>query len=173
MAEPTGTSILDAATAQFILRRVSMYAAGRDAANAPVAARAYGCRVAEDRGTLTVFVMRQQATELLNSVAANRQVAVVFSRPTTHRTVQFKGLDARVTPLEPGDGQVIAEWVGSFVVELAELGFNAPFVHAACATQPDDMAAIRFTPSDGFAQTPGPGAGSRLGAPSGPPPAVR
>ena len=54
------------------------------------------------------------------------------------------------------------QWVSSFVVELAELGFNAPFVHAACAMQPDDMAAITFTPSDGFAQTPGPGAGSRL-----------
>ena len=75
--------------------------------------------------------MRAQATRLLEDIQANRQVAVVFSRPTTHRTVQFKGSDARVLPLTPGDARVVAEWVGSFVVELAELGFTAHFVHAA------------------------------------------
>ena len=159
------STILDAETALFIQRRVSIFAAGRDAANVPISARAYGCKVSPDRRILTVFVMRPQAARLLENVEANRQVAVVFSRPTTHRTLQFKGQDARVTGIEPGDPQVIAEWVGSFVVELAELGFNAPFVHAACAMQPDDMAAITFSPSDGFAQTPGPGAGSRLDMP--------
>ena len=162
MPTPAKTSILDAETAQFLQRRNSMFAAGRDARNAPVSARAYGCRVAPDHRSLTVFVVRPQAKRLLECIESNRQVAVVFSRPTTNRTVQFKGSDARVTPLGPGDAQVVAEWVGSFVVELAELGFNAPFVHAACAAQPDDMAAISFTPMDGFAQTPGPGAGARL-----------
>jgi len=156
------TTALDADTAEFIQRRVSIYAAGRDARNIPVSARAYGCKVSADRRTLTVFVMRPQATRLLENVARNQQLAVVFSRPTTHKTVQFKGNDARIVALAPGDIQLIAEWIGSFVVELAELGFTAPFVHAAFAVPPDEVVAITFTPADGFAQTPGPGAGARL-----------
>ncbi len=153
---------LDADTAQFIQRRVSIYAAGRDARNIPVSARAYGCKVSADRRTLTVFVMRPQATQLLENVERNQQLAVVFSRPTTHKTVQFKGNDACIVALAPEDIQLVAEWVGSFVVELAQLGFTAPFVHAAFAVPPDEVVAITFTPSDGFAQTPGPGAGARL-----------
>lgn len=153
---------LDADTAQFIQRRVSMYAAGRDGRNIPVSARAYGCKVSADRRTLTIFVMRSQAVRLLDNIARNQQLAVVFSQPTTHRTVQFKGNDARIVALAPEDIQLIAAWVGSFVVELGQLGFTAPFVHAAFAVPPDEVVAITFTPSDGFAQTPGPGAGSRL-----------
>ncbi len=162
MTTTRDTPVLDPDAAQRLQRRHSMFAAGRDARKVPTSARVYGCRVAPDAGTITVFVHRAQAARLLLDVAENRQIAVVFSRPTTHYTVQLKGVDARVDPLAPGDAQVIAEWVGSFVVELAELGFDAPFVHTACSFAPDEMAAISFTPSDGFAQTPGPGAGARL-----------
>ena len=162
MPAATPPTVLDSDTAQFIQRRNSIFAAGRDGDNVPTSARAYGCRVSADQRSVTVFVLRQQAKRLLENIESNGQVAVVFSRPTTNRTLQFKGTNARVTVLAPGDAQVVAEWVGSFVVELAELGFSAPFVHAACAVKPDEMAAITFTPSDAFAQTPGPGAGARL-----------
>ena len=159
-----GSTALDPDTAAFIQRRVSICAAGRNAANEPTAARAYGCRVSADRATVTVFVLRSQAAALINAVESNGQVAVVFSQPTTNRTIQLKGRDACVRRGEASDAQVIAEWVGSFVVEIAALGFTAPFVHAVCATQPGDVVAVTFTPTDGFAQTPGPGAGARLGA---------
>ncbi len=155
-------SILDADTAEFLQRRASIVAASRDAKNRPSSARAYGCRVAAENQSLTIFVLRAQATRLLSDIKACGRVAVVFSRPTTHRTLQFKGEDARVGSLEAGDAQIITEWVGSFVVELSSLGFMAPFVHAAFAIQPDEMDAITFTPTEGFAQTPGPGAGARL-----------
>lgn len=162
---PQGESaapLLDAETIAFVQRRVSMTVAARDANHVPTSARACGCRVSEDGRRMTVFVARPQATALLRDIEDNRAVAVVFSRPTTNRTMQFKGTDARVTPLAPGDAQTIAAYVGSFVVELQPLGIPAPFVHAALSTRPDDMAAITFTPADAFAQTPGPGAGERL-----------
>ena len=154
--------LLDADTIAFVQRRVSMTVAARDANQAPTSARAYGCKLSDDGRVLTVFVSRPQAAALLRDVEDNHAVAVVFSRPTTNRTMQFKGTDARVTSLAPGDAQTIAAYVGSFVVELQPLGFPAPFVHAAFATRPDEMAAITFTPTDAFAQTPGPGAGERL-----------
>ncbi|HSQ80086.1 MAG TPA: hypothetical protein VLU54_02930 [Casimicrobiaceae bacterium] len=157
-AEP----LLDAETIQFITRRVSMAIAGRGTGNVPSSARGCGCRVTPDGRLLTVFVSRPQAAALLRDIEANGAIAVVFSRPTTHRTMQFKGSDAREVPLAPGDAQLVAAFVGSFVVELTPLGHAAPFVHAVLAARPEDLTAIAFTPSDGFAQTPGPGAGAPL-----------
>lgn len=154
--------LLDAETIEFITRRVSMAIAGRSPDNVPSSVRGCGCRVAAGGRLVTVFVSRPQATALLRDIEANGAIAVVFSRPTTHRTMQFKGSDARAVPLAPGDAQLVAAFVGSFVVELAPLGHAAPFVHAVLGARSEDLAAIEFTPSDGFAQTPGPGAGAPL-----------
>jgi len=161
MASPPD-SVLDADTADFLQRRIAIVAAGRDANNVPSSARVYGCRVAPGNQALTVFVKRPQAAQLLSDIESNGEIAVVFSRPTTNRTLQFKGRDARVGSLGPGDAQIMAEWLGSLVVELAPLGVTAPLVHAAFAIRPEEMSAITFTPREGFAQTPGPGAGARL-----------
>ena len=159
---PSAKPLLDAETIEFITRRVSMAIAGRGADNVPSSARGCGCRVSADGHLLTVFVSRPQAAALLRDIEANAAIAVVFSRPTTHRTMQFKGVDARVVPLTPGDAHLVAAFTGSFVVELTPLGHSAPFVHAVLGARPEDLAAIAFTPSDGFAQTPGPGAGAPL-----------
>jgi hypothetical protein len=154
--------LLDAETIEFIERRVSIYVAGRDADNVPSSARGWGCKVSGDGRTISVFVPRAQATALLRDIEDNGRVAAVFSRPTSHRTVQFKGADARVATLGPDDAQTIAAYVGSFLIEVQKLGHPAPFVHAMFRARPDEMAAIVFTPTDGFAQTPGPGAGAPL-----------
>jgi hypothetical protein len=161
-APASASPFLDAETIEFIQRRVSIYVAGRDADNVPVSARGWGCKVSGDGRAITVFVARAQATALLRDVEENRRVAAVFSRPTSNRTVQLKGSDARVTGLEPDDAQTIAAYVGSFLVEVQKLGHPAPFVHAMFTARPDEVAAIVFTPTDGFAQTPGPGAGAPL-----------
>ena len=163
MSEPVSArTLLDAETIEFVTRRVSMSVAGRDAGNRPSLVRGCGCRVTPDGRRMTVFVSRPQAAALLRDIEANATIAVVFSRPTTHRTMQFKGSDAQVLPLAPGDAQLVSAFVGSFVVELSPLGHAAPFVHAVLGTRPEDLVAIAFTPSDGYAQTPGPGAGAPL-----------
>ncbi len=163
MSEPVSAStLLDAETIEFVTRRVSLTVAGRGPGNRPSSARGCGCRVTPDGRRMTVFVSRPQAAALLHDIEAHGAIAVAFSRPTTHRTMQFKGSDAQVLPLAPGDAQLVSAFVGSFVVELSPLGHSAPFVHAVLGARPEDLAAIAFTPSDGYAQTPGPGAGARL-----------
>lgn len=154
--------LLDAETIEFIERGVSIYVAGRDADNVPTSARGWGCKVSRGGRTIAVFVARAQAAALLRDIEENQRVAAVFSRPTSNRTVQFKGRDARIATLAPDDPQTIAAYVGSFLVEVQKLGHSAPFVHAMFTARPDEMAAIVFTPADGFAQTPGPGAGAPL-----------
>ncbi|HEX8739247.1 MAG TPA: pyridoxamine 5'-phosphate oxidase family protein [Casimicrobiaceae bacterium] len=154
--------LLDSETIEFVSRRVSMVVAARDADNRPTLAYGCGCRVSRDGRLMTIFVARPQAEALLRNIEANHVVAVVFNQPTTHRAMQFKGRDARVVASAPGDLQLVTAFVGSFVVELAPLGHSAPFVHAVLGTRAEDLAAIEFSPTDGFAQTPGPGAGARL-----------
>lgn len=67
----------------------------------PSIVRAIGCR-ADDSGRVTLLVDVNQARAVISDLEAGGMVAVVFSRPGTHRTIQLKGRDPRV--LVPGGG---------------------------------------------------------------------
>ena len=148
--------------AALLARRVSIIVGSRDAALRPHVMRAVGCRVADDRRRLTVFLPRASSRWVLDDIAANGQIAVVFSEPTTHRTVQFKGVDATVAPLAPGDEAIVARYLANFTDEIAEIGFSADVAQSILGHAPGDLAAVDFTPLAGFEQTPGPTAGQAL-----------
>jgi hypothetical protein len=57
-------------------------------------------------------------------------VAVVFSRPSTHETLQLKAIDARVTTLKPDDPARIATYMDAFGAELRGLGYSEAFAGA-------------------------------------------
>jgi hypothetical protein len=88
--------LLDAGTARFIEGGVSINASSRDANKTPSMARAVGCRISADRRSVTVLLAKSRAPELLDSITFCHQIAVVFSEPSTHRTIQLKGTDAAV-----------------------------------------------------------------------------
>lgn len=167
MASPdvSTQSMLDAVTAEFICGDVSISVATRDVANVPAIVRALGTRVSGDRSSIAVFVARSQAGEVLRNVRDKAAVAVVWSRPSTNRTVQFKGRDARVEPLAGGDAGLVAAHAARFVDEIVALGYPDYLPRTLVASTVDDLAVIAFTPTEGFAQTPGPGAGARLPPP--------
>lgn len=158
-------SMLDAVTAEFICGDVSISVASRDAANVPAIVRALGTRVNGDRSSIAVFVARSQADEVLRNVGDSGTVAVVWSRPSTNRTVQFKGRDARVEAPAAGDADLVAAHAARFVDEIVALGYPDYLPRTLVASSVDDLAVIAFTPTDGYAQTPGPDAGARLPAP--------
>lgn len=161
-ASPTNAAPLDAEHAAFIQRFVSINVATRTAANLPLLSRALGCRVTPD-WRVTVFVSERQASALLDGVRATRAIAVVFSQPSTHRTIQLKGTDATVVPLADGDRALMAAYRESFVADLAPAGYAEAFARAMLGAVDDpDIVGIAFTPSAAFAQTPGPGAGRQL-----------
>src|SRR4249920_648851 len=89
--------------AALIARRVSIIVGSRDADNRPHVMRAVGCRLSADLRRITVFLAPSSSAQVLADLRSNASIAVVFSEPTTHRTVQFKGSDALVAPIEPGD----------------------------------------------------------------------
>ncbi|HJW33336.1 MAG TPA: pyridoxamine 5'-phosphate oxidase family protein [Holophagaceae bacterium] len=133
-----------------------------DAEGRPSLSRALGCRVSREEGRVTVFLARLQCEALLRDIAARGRIAVVFSEPPTHRTLQLKGSDAEVVAIRDGDAAWVEGYVRAFAQELVPLGFIPEVIQAIFACPPSELAAVTFTPTDAFDQTPGPQAGAQL-----------
>lgn len=150
--------------AALIRRRVSIIVASRDADLRPHLMRALGCRLRDDFRELTIFMSTAASEQVLDDLRANGQIAVVFSQPTTTHTVQVKGRDASIHPLRDGDAEAIQDYLGHFIQEVAAIGFPERVARAVLGDSPDDVVAVRFTPSSAFEQTPGPQAGQPIRA---------
>lgn len=164
MSDTADTPLLDAARADFITHHVSILVGSCDAQCEPSVVRAYGCRVAPDRGTVTVFLAVAHSQAVLDDLRAGRGIAVVFSRPTTHETLQLKGARAAIAPLADGDRERMRVYGLSFGEEVGSVGFSAVFQRAIMAGTEAEAVAVSFTPTAAFEQTPGPSAGQPLGA---------
>jgi len=159
----SGAPVLDAEHAAFVQRPgISITAASRTAANLPQLGRALGCRIAPDRGRVTILLPADQYAPLVEALRASRAIAVVFSEPSTHRTIQLKGADAAIEPIMPGDLERAARWTDDFVAGLAALGYGAGMVRSFLWCDPAGLVAVGFTPQAAFEQTPGPQAGMPL-----------
>lgn len=155
--------MLDAEHAGFILAPgISMTAASCAAGNRPELGRVHGCRVTPDHNRVTVLLPGDQYPALIDALRQSRAIAVVFSQPSTHRTIQLKGVDAAIEPLAGGDAELASRWLEGFAAELAALGYDETAVRAFDWCDPAGLVAISFTPSAAFQQTPGPRAGAPL-----------
>ena len=156
--------LLDEDNAAFIQTGISIVAASRDDALMPSIARASGCRVSGDRRAVSVVLPLSQAVALVRDVRRCARIAVVFSRPSTHRTVQIKGEDATVRAATQEEVVLVARYVEAFAREIAPLGHTDEQARTMFDCRADDLVAIDFTPSAAFEQTPGPKAGTPLGS---------
>jgi hypothetical protein len=164
MAAQPADPLLDEDNAAFIQSGVSVVAASRGDDLVPSIGRASGCRVSADRRAVTIFVPASQAAEFIDDVRASGRIAVVFSRPSTHRTLQVKADDARVRPPRPDEPAIVARYVEVFAREVEPLGHSAAQARALLECRDDDLVAIDLTPNAAFEQTPGPKAGTPLPA---------
>jgi hypothetical protein len=156
------TLLLDAARADFLTHHVSILVGSCSPDCLPSVARAYGCRVAPDRRSVTVFLSVAQAQQVLRDLRAGGGIAVVFSRPRTHETVQLKGARVQIAPLADGDREVMRAYGRSFSEEVGAVGFAGVFQSAIMSGVEDEAVAVSFTPTAAFEQTPGPSAGQPL-----------
>lgn len=161
----TDAPLIDEELAAFLQGGVSMHAASSTPGRPPGLARPLGCRVSADRRTVTVLLLASHAGSMLEDFRANGRIAVVFSLPSSHRSVQLKGVDARVESLQPEDARIVGRYRQAFVDQLASLGFDTSLPRTLLAGAQDDLVAVAFTPSGAFVQTPGPGAGAALKRP--------
>lgn len=155
------TSFLTDATRERWNRGVSIMLASRNTQLIPSIARAKGYAVVATTQKMRVFVSQAQAFDLVEDVRTSRMISVTFSVPATHQSLQLKGSDAKVTDVTAAERDVIAAYVRTFAAGIAPMGFSDEFTRTFFAS-PDDEVAIEFTPTEGFEQTPGPAAGTRL-----------
>jgi hypothetical protein len=144
-------------------RGVSVIVGSRDAGLRPSIMRAVGSRVDAGGQEITVYLARRQSRQLVQDLAATGQIAVVFSEPSTHRSVQLKASRVEMREAGPGDEAVLAAYLRSMEHEVQLVGFGPPVTRAMLAHRLDDVVAVRFTPEQAFEQTPGPRAGAALG----------
>jgi hypothetical protein len=162
MDQPKGKALqLDADHAAFIQGAVSVVVSSRNSQHVPDVVRGCGCRVTRDRRRVTVLVEAARAGSVLDDIAANGLIAVVFSQPSTHRTIQLKGSDARVARVTGADRVIAQRHLQAWVQDLQLIGYAADFARTVRGEAPD-LIAVTFTLASAFLQTPGPAAGTRL-----------
>lgn len=162
---PTSASpLINAAHASFMQGGVSITIGSCDAARNPCVCKALGCQVAPDFQSVTLFAAAAHSPELMAALAQTGAIAAVFSEPSTHRTLQLKGKDARIVPAEAGDAAIVEAYRTAFVRELQPLGFDELPIRTFLACDANEIVRIHFTPCAAFTQTPGPHAGQPLQA---------
>lgn len=153
---------LTPSVAAFIQSGLSVTVAARGERLVPSISKAVGCRVEQDGRQVTVLLFADVAETVCRDIAANGQVAVCFSRPSTHETVQIKGSDARFALATPLDVATARGCLDRLIDDLVSMGFERRMLEVLFWGDPKDLVAIRFTPDGAFAQTPGPSAGAAL-----------
>lgn len=161
---PVIAGVLTQELAEFCESGVSVVIAASTASTAdgmPIAGRGKACRIMPG-GTMRIFLPEPVNTALLAAFSAGSPVAVTFSAPRNHRSIQVKGSAVRPVELDDGDLEEVARQVKDFENDLVFVNYPSRFSAAYTAYRPEEIVAIEFSPRDAFVQTPGPGAGEVL-----------
>jgi hypothetical protein len=162
--EPDAMSVqLTVAQSVFLQGPVSinLATAGRD--GWPCVCRAQGCMVAHDRKAVTVLLSARRGQAVLDALDGGGGIAVVFSRPATHATLQLKAGHAARTALKTVHRNCATLYARGLADELVTLGYGADLGQGLIAMMTaTDLVALRFAPEIIFDQTPGPAAGRVL-----------
>jgi hypothetical protein len=148
----------------FMESGVSIVAASRDTQGRPVLGHAMGCRVAPDGGRVTIFLSRLKYPFLLDALRRSGTIAVSFTEPSSNKSIQVKGEAAKLEAGEAGDADCVAAHFRLFTADLDRIHVRAELAQAALGPVAGDLAAIAFTPTVAFIQTPGAQAGTAISA---------
>ena len=139
-APPPG--LLSPEDIDMIDRGVSVIVSSRDAALRPSLMRAVGSRIQADGSEITVFLARSQSAQLLQDLAASGRIAVVFSSPSSHRSVQVKGTGINGRAATAEDLSVLRRYLQAMEVEICSIGYRLELVRAMLAFELEDLVAI-------------------------------
>ena len=127
--------------------------------NEPCAVRDIAAHVPEIGRKVVVFVPRERGAAAIAALRSDPRVAVTFTRPTTHRTVQMKGRVIAMRDAGESRKPVIDAWYERISQELETVGLprriSGRWVRWPAVELEVEVDAI-------FLQTPGPDAGSPL-----------
>ena len=160
-------SQLSPALVAMMSQGVSVLVASRDERLRPSVMRAVGSAVDAASGTVTVYLARSQAGELLRDIERSGPVAAMFSQPSTHTSVQLKASRASLRAATQVERAELDSYAAAMEREIEIVGYPRPVTRAMLAHRLEDVVAVTFEPEQVFEQTPGPKAGSLVagGAP--------
>ena len=139
---------------------ISVMVGTRDTSNMPECTRAWGIHTAADRRTVTILLSKAIAGKTIENLRENGKIAVTCTRPTDHITCQLKGQVRSMKRVTSVDRDTSKRWHREFMAELTAIGVPST-LGEAWITEP--TVAVEMTVTDVFNQTPGPGAGKRIG----------
>ncbi|MGV3548376.1 hypothetical protein [Rhizobium sp.] len=158
---PVVAGVLTSELAEFCESGVSIVMAASGADGLPIAGKALACRILP-AGRMRIFLSEAFNALLASAFDQGSPIAVTFSAPHNHRSIQVKATRVLRVPLEEGDGDAVARQVRAFEDDLVFVHYTRRFAKHYTAYKPEETIAIEVSPSEAFVQTPGPGAGEPL-----------
>lgn len=147
--------------AAFVESPVMMVVSTRDDAHRAYIARGSGARFDRQTGSIDVLICQSQWSDVARNAVKGAPIAVTFVRPNDYRTFQVKGPIQDVAPASAEEQRRGSAYVACMLDVMGALGVTR--LQLSHTLTDADLIRIRFLPVDLFAQTPGPGAGARVG----------
>jgi hypothetical protein len=154
-------SPINSELASFMQSGISVTVASVATGPLPIAGLALACRI-ERAGMVRVLLRKQANLGLLEAIAQGGAIAVTFTRPHDHRSIQVKAPSGRIVDARADDVPEVVRQCAGMRDELMGIGYDPVLSAAYVAFEPSELIAIELNPDRVFVQTPGPGAGSEL-----------
>ncbi|MDH4746452.1 hypothetical protein OMP43_20710 [Sphingomonas sp. CBMAI 2297] len=132
-----------------------------DGADRAGIARGSSIRFDRRNGHIHVLFSGSQWPDVGGNVATGARIAVTVVRPSDYRAFQIKGIIGSAAPASGEEQQRATAYVARMLEVMAELGVTTRQLSHTLTDR--DLVRVSFLPTDLYAQTPGPGAGQRLG----------
>jgi hypothetical protein len=146
----------------FIHQGLSITAASRDPRFIPSISKALACRVLTDTQDVQIFVDATQARRVLADVASCQRIAVTYCLPSSHKTIQIKGVAAKQLQPQPGDLDYTRRYIQRISADLESMGYPSAIIARYLHLDPEQLTLISFKPDSVFEQSPGEKAGEPM-----------
>jgi hypothetical protein len=150
------TLVLTAELVDYMESGVSLLVGTRDTALRPASARGFGVEIDAPSSTATVFIAAAGSQVTLGNLRDNGQLALTFSRPIDHRSLQVKGRVLSITETDEHQRRVQDRYFSRFAEGLIFTGLRQNLLRRI---RYFPSYAVHFRLESMFDQTPGPGAG--------------
>jgi hypothetical protein len=152
-------AVLPADLVEFVESGVSVLVGTRDAQLRPHAMRGFGVTCDPDRKGIALYLAEAVSQAVLADLRDNAQVAVTFSRPIDHRSLQLKGTVLEIRPITSGERLIQERYLAAWVEQVYQVGLPRALGRRM---QIFPSFAVQIALQEIYQQTPGPGAGRRL-----------
>src|SRR5262245_61236312 len=110
---PVVAGVLTSELAEFCQGGVSVVIAASTADGLPIAGRAKACRIMPD-GRMRIFLTEAINRPLFAAFDRGSPIAVTFSQPRNHRSIQVKARSVQRVALEEGDIEEVTRQIRAF-----------------------------------------------------------